>query len=118
MATQIQHQSNANLGQIGLMSIQDQLAAQLAQPIYYSIASHGSICQSIPWPFCQPITKSTNLEPIHCKYAYFKQIHPQSVYQNSITKSNDNLPILDQDANPIPILKQSASLLDFLTMSF
>ena len=30
--------------------------------------------------------------------------------QNSITKSIGNSPILDQNANPIPILKQSASL--------
>ena len=41
LAVQIQRQSNANLGQIGLMWIQDQLAAQLAPPIYYTI---GSIC--------------------------------------------------------------------------
>ena len=87
-------------------------------PILVQFANPLAIRQSLAilpihyksWTNLPIYCQSTNFSPIHSKYQYSKRIHPQSANSNSITKSNDNPLILDQNANSIPILKQSANL--------
>ena len=82
LAVQIQRQSNANLGQIGLMWIQDQLAAQLAT----TNLLHNWFNLLIQSLAILPIYyKSTNLEPIHHKYANQIPILNKSANLHSIS---------------------------------
>ena len=68
-------------------------------PIQYKYTTHPPI-------HCQ----SANSKEILCQSVNLKSIHPQSAYSKPLSQSNSNQPILDQNANPISIPKQSAIL--------
>ena len=68
-------------------------------PIQYKYKTHPPI-------HCQ----SANSKQVHCQSVNLKSIHPQSAYSKPLSQTNSNQPILDQNANPISIPKQSTIL--------